>query len=117
MTPQEIFAAVTAEFDEPTALLVVSIHAVHLTQKIKQEDLATPGRFEARFRKKARKLLWEIDDALFEMAFAINRELHLYQCCQELGTPTGAIGGCVKKSFRELLAATEAKAARIAPTG
>ena len=109
MNPRAVFDAVNAEFDESVALLVVAINAVHLSMKIKPSDLGTKGRFADRLRKKARKLLWETNDADFELAYAIDTLLYDYECCQTLGTPNGSLGGCVKKSLRDLLHAAQAE--------
>lgn len=101
MTPSEVFSAVSAEFSQAAALRVVAIHAVHMSQKIKEADLATPGRFNARLEKRARKVLWAETPEDFCEAFKIAMALYDFETRRSLQ----GLGGCTPVSLRELCGA------------
>lgn len=98
MTPSEVFSAVSAEFSQAAALRVVAIHAIHLTQKIKEADLATSGSFSARLEKRARKALWAETPEDFSEAFKIAMALYDFETRRSLQ----GLGGCTAVSLREL---------------
>jgi hypothetical protein len=103
MSPQDIFEAVLLEYNANIAISVVSIHAVHLAEKIKDSDIAERGKFSKRFENKAREnVLWRLSDSEFELVTKINNALHVFDMCRQLG-PSG-LGGCRVKTLQEVVA-------------
>lgn len=104
MSPQEIFEAVSAEYDVATAVSVVTLHAIQMSTKIKVSDLTAQGtgQFTKRFEQKAyEKALWRLSISEFDLVRKINEALHAFSVCQAMG-PSG-IGGCRVKTLKELV--------------
>lgn len=87
------------EFDAEIALCVVQIYTINMLLPIRKSEMLKPGSREKRITKKARKLLWEIDSHIVEQA------IELWKNCYdwETGQALYGLGGCTKKTFKELL--------------
>ena len=95
-----IYNAINEEFNNPElAMIVVQIYTIHLTTKVKSKDWTHAGHLTEKVIKKSKKVLWEypIDDV--ELAIS------LWQCVYdwEIGQSMDGLGGCEKKTFKELL--------------
>ena len=96
-----IYNTIAEEFDNPTlALMVVQIYTINLTTKVKPKDIINTGRFTDKLIEKSKKVLWEypIDDV--ELAISLWECIHSWETRQTMH----GIGGCEKKTFKELLA-------------
>ena len=94
-----VFDAVKAEYDEAIALLVVVVHAIALSTKLKGKDFRGKGVFWNRVCTKARKHLWEETQEDFDLAVAITDALHEFEsriACEGLG-------GCTRATLREIV--------------
>jgi hypothetical protein len=95
-----IFNAIKADFGEQIALSVCQINAICLTTKVKRKDIGSHGgSFAERVTKKATKLLWESSPEELELALALWGCVHDWEIKQSLD----GLGGCEKKTFKELL--------------
>ena len=100
MNHLRIFNEIKADFGEQIALSVCQINAIHLTTKVKKKDMGSnSGSFAARVTKKATKLLWELSPEDFQLALALWGCVHDWEIKQALD----GLGGCEKKTFKELL--------------
>ena len=91
----KLYSAISEEFSPKIALMVVQIVTINMTTKM-PKDIST---FAEKVEKKARKLLWEESRADIELA------LQLFVVCHnwEIGQSMHGLGGCERKSFKELL--------------
>jgi len=96
---QDLYDGVLAEFDAQTALCVVQIYTINLLLPIRQSELLKRGLREKRIIKKAKKLLWEVDVDIVEQAIRLWRVSYDWEIRQSLH----GLGGCKKKTFKELL--------------
>ena len=99
MDYKRLYDAVNAEFDAEIALAVVQIVTINLTIKVKKKDFLTEGSLRERILKKAKKLLWQLDDDTFDLAVKIFDVYPSWNTRQEMH----GLGGCTVKSFKELL--------------
>lgn len=94
-----IYDAILEEYeDAELALMVTQIYTINLTTKIKKKHLIVSGSFTEKVKKKAIKLLWEYDQDKVTLAIG------LWDCIYdwELKQSLGGLGGCVKRSFKEI---------------
>jgi hypothetical protein len=76
MLAKDVLEAVLKDFDLEVAGNVLIIHSVHLGMKIKDKDLTVKGNFTKRLTKKAKELLWWVQDEDFDLAFKLAMSLH-----------------------------------------
>ena len=100
-----IFNAIKEDFSEESAVSVCQINAINLTLKIKQKDMDIIGHRTERVTMKARKLLWDLSDEDFSLSMIIWDLIHSWETRQTCH----GIGGCEKKTFKELFDAKQAK--------
>ena len=91
----KLYSAISEEFSPKFALMVIQIATINMTTKI-PKDIST---FAGKVEKKARKLLWEESRADVDLALALVDCVHAW----EIGQSMNGLGGCVRKSFKELL--------------
>ena len=85
-----IYNVINEEFENPDlAMMVVQIHTINLTTKIKPNKLI----------EKSKIVLWHypIDD--IELAISLSKCIHSWETRQTMH----GINGCEKKTFKELL--------------
>lgn len=99
-----IFNALNEDFGGEIALSVCQINAIHLSQKIKQKDIEIPGHLVKRVTSKAKKLLWELSDEDFALSMILWDLIYDW----EIGQTCHGLGGCEKKTFKELFDAKQA---------
>lgn len=99
MDYQRIYNSLALEFNAKIALAVVQIVSLHLSSKIRPEHLLDAGSFLIDLKSEAKKLLWQMPDNDFELAFKLSNLCNDWQTRQQLQ----GLGGCVPKTFRELL--------------
>jgi hypothetical protein len=100
MNHLRIFNEIKADFGEQIALNVCQINAICLTTKVKRTDInGRGGSFTKRVIKKAKKFLWESSPEELELSLALWGCAHDWQIKQSLD----GLGGCEKKTFKELL--------------
>ena len=98
-----VYNAINEEFDNrDLAMMVVQIYTINLTTKVKPKDIINTGRFTDKLIEKSKKVLWEypIDDV--ELAISLWKCIHSWETRQTMY----GIGGCEKKTFKELLKET-----------
>ena len=91
----KLHSAISEEFSPKIALMVVQIVTINMTTKF-PEDIS---RFAEKVEKKARKLLWEESRADIELALELCTVCHDWEIRQSMN----GLGGCERKSFKELL--------------
>ena len=95
-----IYDTIVEEFDNPTlALMVVQIYTINLTTKIRPKDISHPGRFTEKVIEKSKKVLWQSEDSDVELAILLWQCIHSWENRQAMH----GLGGCEKKTFKELL--------------
>lgn len=95
-----IYNAINEEFDNPTlALMVVQIYTINLSTKIKPKDISNPGRFTEKIINKSKELFWQYSEANIELAILLWQCIHSWENRQAMH----GLGGCEKKTFKELL--------------
>ena len=95
-----IYNAIHEEFDNrDLAMMVVQIYTINLTTKIKPKDISTPGRFTEKVIKKSKKLFWQYEDCDIDLAISLWQCIHSWENRQAMH----GLGGCEKKTFKELL--------------
>ena len=94
MNYSKIYDTIAEEFSPKIALMVVQIITISMTTKI-PKDLKLMSKVE----RKARKLLWEESRADVDLALALVDCVHSW----EIGQSMNGLGGCERKSFKELL--------------
>lgn len=95
MNYTNVYNAIAEEFSPKLALMVIQILTINMTTKI-PKDIST---FAGKVEKKARKLLWEESRADVDLALALVDCVHSW----EIGQSMHGLGGCERKSFKELL--------------
>lgn len=96
----KIYNAINEEFSNPDlAMMVVQIYTINLTTKLKLSHLQESGKFTAKIIKKAKKVLWQYSSDDVELA------IDLWQCIPNWasGQSMDGLGGCEKKTFKQLL--------------
>ena len=94
MNYSKIYDTIAEEFSPKIALMVVQIITISMTTKI-PKDLKLMSKVE----RKARKLLWEESRADIELALELFAVSHDWESRQSMN----GLGGCERKSFKELL--------------
>jgi len=87
------------EFGAVKTIHASMILALNLTLKCKPADLEVPGNFEDRIFKKARKMLWRLDDKEFNEIVRIWKCFYNYDLEQCI--PAG-MGGHVTRSLKQI---------------
>ena len=95
----KLFEAVSDEFGTEVALCVVQIITIQLRLKPKMKELTGEKSFEERVITKAKDVLWETDSSIVEQAIQVWRVTHDWDVRQTMA----GLGGCEKKTFKELL--------------
>lgn len=96
----EIHAAIHKDFGAEVALAAVQILAISMIIKTKNSDLVGKTKWSDRVLKKAKKVLWETPEEDFELAKACWLVIHSWAAGQQFH----GMGGCVAKTFAELVA-------------
>ena len=94
----ETFNVVKDEFDEETAILVVTALTVNLTMNATMEELTSIGAYTARLTEIIRENLWSHSDKI-DLVLKIWEALYDYQICQSMQ----GLGGCVAKTIKEIM--------------
>lgn len=92
------FVAISSEFGSEVALAAIQIYSINLLKSTSELDEFYENP-EAIIRRLARELLWETPEKDFDFVFKV------YQCIYDWETRQSlqGLGGCVTKSFKELL--------------
>lgn len=96
----EIHAAIHKDFGAEVALAAVQILVISMITKTKNSDLVGKTKWSDRVLKKAKKVLWETPKEDFELAKACWSVIYSWTAGQQLH----GMGGCVAKTFAELVA-------------
>lgn len=99
MKYNELFTELLKEFEVDVALCVVQITTIQLSLKPKEKEIAGIKSFEERVLKRARDVLWEIDESVLDQSIEIWRVVHDW----DIHNSMNGLGGCEKKTFKELL--------------
>ena len=94
-----MFKAISAEFDEKIALSVLQVVTINQTLKIKESEWSTAGQRVKRITKRAKKILWELNDDEFHLVMSLWDVSHDWEVRQTLQ----GLGGCETKTFTALL--------------
>lgn len=94
-----MFKAISAEFDEKTALAVLQVVTINSTLKMKELEWSVAGQRVKRITKRARKILWELSDDEFNLVMSLWDVSHDWEVRQTLQ----GLGGCEVKTFKALL--------------
>lgn len=94
-----MFKAISAEFDEKIAIAVLQVVTINLTLKIKESEWSVAGQRVKRITKRAKKLLWELNDDEFHLVMSLWDVSHDWEVRQTLQ----GLGGCEPKTFTALL--------------
>ncbi len=94
MKYNDIYNAVKEEFNHDVALLTVQMLTIHMSTKIKD-----PFKFHDKIVSKISKTLAGTDPVVFDIAMKCWEVCYEWETRQSL---TG-FGGCVKKTFKELI--------------
>ena len=89
---------VEKEFGHDIALLTSIAHAIHLNTKPKEKDLKQSGSFGKRVKKKIESALWQHSEQL-PIILRLISIVYDFEVGQAFG---GDLGGCVKKTIKEL---------------
>ena len=95
----EIHAAIHKDFGAEVAMAAVQILAISMITKLKDSDLVGRTKWSDRVLKKAKKVLWETTKEDFEMAKACWSVIQSWEAGQQFH----GMGGCVAKTFAELV--------------
>ncbi len=95
----EIHAAIQKDFGAEVALAAVQILTVSMVTKLKNSDIQGRTKWSERVLKKAKKVLWETSKEDFELAKACWSAIQTW----EIGQQFHGMGGCVAKTFAELV--------------
>ena len=99
-----IFKAIKEEYGEEIALTAVQIYTINLTPSFYTKDAFYENASEF-LRKEARKVLWETDDDTFFLCWKVFGCIHEWESRQSLQ----GLGGCVAKTFKQLVEEYEAE--------
>jgi hypothetical protein len=95
-----LYDTVVSEFeDTELALMVVQALTVNLTTEVLEEDFIAKGIYSTRVEDKVRKLLWSYPQHKVDLA------IRLWECYHSwtIGRSFAGLGGCVERTFKELL--------------
>jgi hypothetical protein len=95
----KLHEAIKSEFGEEKALHVCIMVAIGLSIKPKKRDFISPGSYTNKILKKSRQVLWELNDKEFNEVTEIFNTVHEWEIRQSME----GIGGCTKKTFKEIL--------------
>jgi hypothetical protein len=96
----KMYDAINLEFGNPElAMMVIQIYTINLTTKTKLSHLQESGKFTDKVIKKAKKVLWQYSHDDVELAIKLWQCIHIW----EIGQSMNGLGGCEKKTFKELL--------------
>jgi len=104
MDTLKLFTALSADFGEDIALSVVQVYTINMVTKVKNSDLTT-GERTHRITKKAMKLLCDKPDATIKLVFELWELINDWSIKQDMH----GLGGCEKKTFKELIDAKNSK--------
>jgi len=99
MKYHELFETIQSEFNTELAINAIAILVLNLSMKPTYKDLTTPSRYRTKLVDKAKHVLWESDNDVFELSVKIWDAIHEYETRQTMH----GLGGCVKKTFKELI--------------
>ena len=99
MKYMRLFEAVSDEFGTEVALCVIQISTIQMSLKPKRKEMTGGKSFEERVIAKAKNLLWETDHTIVEQAIQVWRVSYDWGIRQSMN----GLGGCEKKTFKELL--------------
>lgn len=95
----EIHAAIHKDFGAEVAMAAVQILTVSMVTKLKNSDIQGRTKWSERVLKKARKVLWETSKEDLELAKACWSVIQSWEAGQQFH----GLGGCVAKTFAELV--------------
>lgn len=87
-----VFKAMREEYPENICLAAIQIYTLNLALK-------PNANFEQKILKKAKKVLWEVSEENFDIAVELWQVAYDWECRQSLQ----GMGGCVTKSFSQLI--------------
>jgi GTPase Era involved in 16S rRNA processing len=94
-----VFKAINEEFDEKIAISVVQVITINSTLKLRDSEWSVAGQRVKRITKRARKVLFELNDDEFHLVMSLLDVSHDWKNKQSLQ----GLGGCEVKTFKELL--------------
>ena len=95
----KVWCAVADEVGIETAVLVIQITTIQLALKPTKKEMQGVKSFGDRVIKRAKEVLWDEDPKRVEQAIDLWRVSYDWQIRQEMA----GLGGCEKKTFKELL--------------
>ena len=97
MQLKQLYFIAFQDYPHEVCLGLCAAHAIHMSMRISEKDLAEPGRFNAWLEKKIRGALWQEPhiDLIVKLCLATH-EVETTHALQGLG-------GCVAKSFKDVL--------------
>ena len=95
----DVYEAIEVEYGSEVALTTCQVLAIAMSTKVKRKDLSEKGRYSKRIKKKANDALWEVDEGQRELAIRLWLKVHDWST----GIAMEGLGGCTRKSFKELL--------------
>lgn len=95
----EVYQAVTEEFDERVATCTVVALTICLVVKVRDRDIKTPGLFTSKIDRKTKQVLHEYSTEAVDLAIKIRDVWPSYKARLVLHD----LGGCRVRTIKELL--------------
>lgn len=99
MNYPELFSELKNEFSDDIALGVCVALGIHISTKITEKDITKPGRYGQKVTKKIRNALWEYSSDDVDLIIRIEAMVYEWDTRRSMD----GFGGCVRKTFRELI--------------